>query len=181
MSQKFTDQSQKTIEFLKSEFNTVKTGRANPSLLDNVMVEAWGSKMPVNQVCSVTAMDATLLVVKPFDKTLLKAVDSAIREANLGVNPVADSDMIRVPIPPLTEETRKLLVKRIYTFAEDARIAIRKIRQEFKQDLEKRQKDSIITLDQLEVEEKKLQSDVDNVNKLIDDLAKQKEKELMTV
>lgn len=177
----FTTSVQNTFEFLDREFATIRTGRAMPSLLDSVMVEAWGSSVPLNNVATVTAVDATLLVVKPFDKGTLKDVEKAIIESNLGYNPSISDDIIRVPIPTLTQETREKFVKKAKEVAEEAKISIRKARTEEKQNIEKNLKEKLLTEDQAESEEKKLQDEVDKANAKVDEMLKAKEEVLMKV
>lgn len=177
----FHTSSQHTLEYLQKEFLSIRTGRANPSMLDNVLVEAWGSKVPLNQVATVSAPDATMLVVKPFDKSTLKDIERGIQEADLGLNPIISEDIIRLPIPQLTQETREKLVKKAKEIAEDAKIRIRQARTEEKQEIEQMLKEKVITEDEEEKQEKDLQHQVDKVNKEIDEMLEVKVKKLMEV
>lgn len=177
----FIQDTQKTIEHLKSVYATIRSGRANTMILDSVQVEAYGSYMPLNQLSTITIADASMLIVKPFDRSTIKDVEKAIKDANLGINPIIDGDIIRLPIPSLTEETRRKYVKLAHDEAENSKISVRQARTDAKQKLEKSQKDKHITEDQLEVEEKKLQTEVDKVNKMIDEMCKEKEESLMKV
>ncbi len=177
----FYTSSQHTLEYLQKEFLSIRTGRANPSMLDNVLVEAWGSKVPLNQVATVSAPDATMLVVKPFDKSTLKDIERGIQEADLGLNPIISEDIIRLPIPQLTQETREKLVKKAKEIAEDAKIRIRQARTEEKQEIEQMLKEKVITEDEEEKQEKDLQHQVDKVNKEIDEMLEVKVKKLMEV
>ena len=115
---------------VRREFTTVRTGKASPSLLDTVRVEAYGSQMPLNQVANVSSPDQTLLVVQPYDKNLLEPIEKAIMTADLGLNPSNDGSIIRVPIPPLNEERRKEYVRLLHKMAEDGRISVRHARRE---------------------------------------------------
>lgn len=121
---------QKTIEALKKDFATIRTGKANPSILNGVMVEYYGSPMPIHQIASISVPEPQMIVIKPYDKSILKGIEKAIQTANLGFNPQNDGDLVRIPIPPLTEQTRKELVKQAKKLAEDNKIAIRNIRRE---------------------------------------------------
>ena len=177
----FTQDSQKALAHLESAFNTIKTGRANPTILDSVMVMAWGDRVPLNQVASISVIDSGMLGIKPYDKSTIKEIEKGISDANLGLNPIVDSESIRVPIPALTEETRKSYVKKAKDESENARIAVRQARQDAKQKLEEMKKNNELTEDTLEFEEKKLQGDVDKVNAKIDEMFKAKESSLMAV
>lgn len=181
MNTNFSADSQKAIEHLTSQFNLIKTGRANPAMLDNVFAMAYGTRTPLNQLANITIGDATLLIVKPYDKSTLKEIEKGIAEANLGINPIIVGDEIKLPVPPLTEETRKQYVKKAKDIAEEARIAIRQARQSAKQNLEKMKKEGLLTEDQLEMEEKKLQGEVDKMGEKIDEILKAKEASLMQI
>lgn len=172
---------QNAIEFLEREFLTLRTGRANPAILDSVMVEAWGSKVPLNQVASISAPDATLIVVKPFDKSTLKDIEKGIQASDLGLNPILSEDIIRVPVPPLTQETREKLVKKAKEVAEEAKISVRKARAEAREEVQSMLKEKILTEDEAERDEKAIQKDVDDANKEIEERLKTKESSLMEV
>lgn len=177
----FSQDSQKVITHLESQLNLIKTGRANPAILDTVMVMAWGSRSPLNQVANVSVADATMLIVKPYDRSLMKDIEKGIVEAGLGINPIVDSEVIRLPIPPLTEETRKTFVKKAKDIVEEGRIALRQSRVTAKQLLEKMKSDKLLTEDQLESEEKKLQIEVDKMNEKIEEMLKAKEQSLLQI
>jgi ribosome recycling factor len=177
----FSQDSQKVITHLESQLNLIKTGRANPAILDTVMVMAWGSRSPLNQVATVSVADATMLIVKPYDRSLMKDIEKGIVEAGLGINPIVDSEVIRLPIPPLTEETRKTFVKKAKDIVEEGRIALRQSRVTAKQLLEKMKSDKLLTEDQLESEEKKLQIEVDKMNEKIEEMLKAKEQSLLQI
>ena len=130
------------------EFATVRTGKATPALLDTVRVDAYGSKMPINQLATVSSPDASLLVVQPFDPSLLADIERAIQVADLGFNPANDGTIIRIPVPPLNEERRKEYVKLLHQLAEDGRVSVRHARQESRDDLKKKMKDHEVADDE---------------------------------
>lgn len=171
----------KTIETLKGDFGGLRAGRAHASLLDNIMVEAYGSPTPIAQVGTVSVPDARTLSVSVWDKGLAKAVEKALRESDLGLNPVSDGQLIRIPIPPLSEERRKELVKIAGKYAEQNKVAIRNIRRDALDEIKKLKKDNLISED----EEKKYGNDVqkltDDAIKKIDDLLAAKEKDILQV
>ncbi len=168
---------QKAIENLEKRFATVRAGRANPSSLDGVYAEYYGALTPLKQLATISVPEARQLLIKPFDRSCLGAIEKAIFEANLGYTPNNDGETIRIIIPALTEERRKELVKQIKSMAEEAKIAIRNIRREANEDIEKEE----ISED----EQKGLMNDVQDLvnkyNKLVEEKAKEKEEELMTV
>lgn len=169
------------IEALRREFASVRTGKASPALLDTVKVEAYGSKMPLNQVASVHTPDATLLVVQPFDKSLLGEIEKGIQVADLGLNPGNDGNVIRVPIPPLTEERRKEYAKLLHKMAEEAKVSVRHARKMARDEIQQRMKDHEIGEDdghrQLDEVEKVTHEFTDQ----IDELLKRKEHEVMSI
>jgi ribosome recycling factor len=172
---------EKVIEDFRHKLGTVRTGRASTSLLDNITVEYYGSQMPLNQVATIHAPEASLLTVQPFDPSLINEIERALRTSELGINPSNDGKMIRIPIPPLTEERRKQMVKVVHDIAEDHKTAIRNIRRDSNDKLKKALKDKTISED----EEK---GGLDDVQKLTDqfvakigELSKHKEDEIMKV
>ena len=169
------------IDSLKKEFAGLRTGRASPSLLEPVVVDAYGSKMPLNQVGTVSAPEPRMLVVQVWDRGLSKAVDAAIREAGLGLNPQSEGQVIRVPIPPLSEERRKELIKVAHKYAEQTRVSVRNVRRDGLEDLKKREKSREINQDQHRKLDKDVQSLTDDTIKKIDDALAQKEKEVLQV
>lgn len=169
------------IEATKREFQAIRTGRANPGILDRVTVEYYGTPTPLNQVASITVPDSRMLVVQPWDKSALGPIEKAIQKADLGLNPVNDGTVVRLPVPQLTEERRKDLVKVVKKEAEEQKIAVRNVRRESNDKIKALEKDAKITED----EQKK---GLDDVQKLtdkyiaeIDKLVEQKEKEIMEV
>lgn len=169
------------LDSLRKEFAGLRTGRASPSLLDPVMVDAYGSKMPLNQVGTVSAPEPRMLVVQVWDRGLSKAVDAAIREAGLGLNPQSEGQVIRVPIPPLSEERRKELIKVAHKYAEQAKVSVRNVRRDGLEDLKKREKSREINQDQHRKLDKDVQTLTDDTIKKIDDALAQKEKEVLQV
>jgi ribosome recycling factor len=172
---------QGAIDALKKEFAGLRTGRASVSLLDPVMVEAYGQRMPLNQCGTVSAPEPRLLSVQVWDKGLVIAVQKAIREAGLGLNPSADGQLVRVPIPELNEERRKELTKIAHKYAEQARVAVRNVRRDGMEDLKKAEKDKTISQDEHRRLHEEVQKMTDRFVKSADDTLAVKEKEIMTV
>ena len=168
-------------EVLKKEFGGLRTGRASTGLLDPVVVEAYGSPTPLNQVANVNVPEPRLITVQVWDKGMVKAVEKAIREAGLGLNPMADGQTIRCPIPPLNEERRHELQKIAGKYAEQARVSVRNVRRDGMDALKKLEKDGHISQDEHRGFEKELQSMTDETIKRIDEALAFKEKEIMQV
>ncbi len=172
---------QKSLDSLVIEFGGLRAGRAHVSLLDGMMVDAYGSMTPISQVATVSVPDARCLSVSVWDRGLAKAVEKAIMESDLGLNPVSDGQLIRIPIPPLSEERRKELVKIASKYAEQSKVAIRNIRRDSLDMVKKLKKDNEISED----EEKKLETEVQKVTdeyvKKIDEALAQKEKDILQV
>lgn len=164
---------------LGRELARVRAGRANPALLDEVRVEAYGSQMALREVATVSTADARLLIVKPFDASNLQAIERGIHNAGLGLNPSSDGVILRVPIPPLTEERRRALVKQIKDLAEEARIAIRSGRRDANELLKGAEKDKDISEDELKRGLDKVQKLTDDFVKQIDEAIGKKESEIM--
>jgi ribosome recycling factor len=168
----------KTVDAVKREFATVRTGKASTALLDLIRVEAYGNDMPLTQVASVAAPEPKLLTIQPWDKTLLKAIEKAILASDLGLTPSNDGNIIRIPVPPLTEERRKELVKVIHKLAEEGRVAIRHARTET---MGKIKKTEHVSEDEIKKAEKDVQKIHDEHLKLVDAAVKAKEAEMMEV
>ncbi len=171
----------KAIDFLLEEFASIRAGRANPSVLDKIMVEYYGVPTPINQVGGVSVPEPRMLVIQPWDTNVLKDVEKAIQKSDLGISPTNDGKTIRLAFPPLTEERRKELVKTVGKKAEEGRIVIRSIRREAIDMYKKMQKKSEITEDDLKKIEKEIQELTDKYIKNIDEEAKNKEKEIMEI
>ena len=174
-------QMEKALEALRREFGGVRTGKASPALLDMVRVDAYGSKMPLNQVATVSSPEARMLIVQPFDKSLAKAIEKAIRESELGLNPANDGNLIRVPIPALNEERRKEMVKLLHRLAEEAKVAVRHARQEANKEVKKRKDAHEISEDDAKRETDRIQKLTDDYIGKVDHLLKAKEEEVMEV
>lgn len=169
------------VQYLKKELSHVRAGKAQSSLLDGVMVEYYGSQTPLNQLANVAAPEARLLTVQPYDKTSLEAIEKAIMAGGLGLNPSNDGNLIRIPLPLLSEERRKDLVKRIHEIAEDARISVRNHRRDVNEQIKKTvEKESLPEDSKFEAEED-VQNITDGHTKSIDELLVKKEEEIMTV
>ena len=171
----------KSIDALRGELSKIRSGKATTALLDGIKVEYYGNMTPVNQVGNLNVLDAHTLSFTPWDKTVLNAVDKAILEANIGLNPVSDGTNLKIPIPPLNEERRKELVKLVKKFGEEAKIAIRNVRRDANDHLKREEKDKKISEDQLKDAESKTQKLTDEHTKIIDDILKHKEHEIMEV
>lgn len=172
---------QKTIDSVKSDFASVRAGRANASVLDRIQVEYYGAPTPLNQVASISSPDPRQLVIQPWDSSLLRAIEKAILTSELGINPQNDGKIIRLTFPQLTEERRKDLSKQVRKYAEGGKVAIRNIRRDAMDKIKAAKKKSEITEDDAKDFEKKLQDVTDKYIKKVDDLAAEKEKELMSV
>lgn len=175
------ERMEKTLDTLKNDFGSLRAGRAHASLLDNIMVEAYGSPTPIAQVGTISVPDARTLSISVWDKGLAKSVEKSLRESDLGLNPVSDGQLIRIPIPPLSEERRKELVKIAGKYAEQNKIAIRNIRRDALDDVKKLKKDNLISED----DEKKYGNDIQKLTdesiKKIDEMLAQKEKDILQV
>ena len=171
----------KTIEALKSQFASVRAGRANASVLDRINVEYYGAETPIGQVATIASPDPRTLTISPWDTTLLKAIEKAIQASDLGINPQNDGRLIRLSFPMLTEERRKDLTKQVKKYGEEGKIAIRNIRRDAMEAAKKQQKKNEITEDDLKEIEKTVQDLTDQYIKKIDDLTAEKDKELMAI
>ncbi|MCF8240850.1 MAG: ribosome recycling factor [Melioribacteraceae bacterium] len=171
----------KSIEAFRSEISKIRTGKATTALLDGIKVEYYGTMSPLNQVANVTVLDAHTLAITPWDKSMVQTIDKAILVADLGLNPVNDGTNIKVPIPPLTEERRKDLVKLAKKFGEEAKIAIRNVRRDANDHLKRQEKNKEISEDNLHDFEDEVQKLTDEHTKLIDEIIDHKEQEIMEV
>ncbi|PKQ17343.1 MAG: ribosome recycling factor [Actinobacteria bacterium HGW-Actinobacteria-7] len=171
----------KTQQALQHEFGTVRTGRASASLLDKIHVDAYGSSMPLNQVANIKVPEPQSIIIEPWDKSVMGAIEKAIRNSDLGLNPSNDGQVIRVPFPPLTEERRKELVKLCKGYAEEARVAVRNVRREANHKLDKLGKEGEASEDDVRRAEAEVQKLTDSHVKEIDEALKRKEAEIMEV
>jgi ribosome recycling factor len=169
------------LKNLENEFATVRTGRASTHLLDRVTVDAYGAEMPLNQVATIHAPEARLLTVQPFDRGLMKAIEKALLEAQLGLTPSNDGQMIRLPVPELTEERRKEMVKLVHKMAEEARIAVRNVRRDALNDLKRQEKDGELSRDEAARGHDEVQKLTDREVKSIDEAMARKESEILAV
>ncbi len=172
----FEADTEKVLHFLQAEYGKLQTGRANASLVEHIDVEAYGDRMQMKAVASISVQDAKTIVIQPWDRTILQAIDKAIQQSNLGINPTNDGSLIRIILPPMTEERREQMKKLVHKLAEDARISVRQNRQKahdaIKQDPNETLRTSL---------ESQLQKAVDKANEQIDEVRKKKEEEVMKV
>ncbi|VAW24318.1 Ribosome recycling factor [hydrothermal vent metagenome] len=176
-----TSRMDKSVDSLKDELAGLRTGRASATMLDPVMVDAYGSPMPLNQMASVTVSDVRMISVQVWDRTMAAAVDKAIRDSGLGLNPITEGANIRVPLPELNEERRRELSKVASNYAEQARVAVRHIRRDGMDILKKGEKDGDMGKDEMHGYSEKVQKATDEAITKIDDITAQKEKEIMQV
>jgi ribosome recycling factor len=176
---KTKDLMAKSADFCKQQIGKVRTGRASSSLVDNVKVDYYGTPTPLSQVATVSVTDARNIVISPWDRSTLKPIEKAILEADLGFNPQNDGNIIRIPVPPLTEERRKEFVKLSKKYSEEGKVAIRNIRRDQMEALKKAEKDKSITEDDRKRGEDEIQKLTDQFIKQIDGFQAAKEKELM--
>lgn len=169
------------IAAFKSDIASLRTGRASANILDPVTIEAYGSRMPLNQVANITVPEARMLSVSVWDKSMVSAVERAIRESNLGLNPIIDGQNLRIPLPELNEERRRSLVKVAHEYAEKAKVAIRHVRRDGMDGLKKSEKDGVIGQDESRSLSERVQKMTDDTISDIDRLLADKEKEIMQV
>lgn len=178
----FEDKFDQAVIHFEDEMKKVRTGRAHPAMLDSVHIEVYGQKMPLNHVASVTASDAQLLTVTPFDPGNITAISAAVRaDQALGLNPSDDGKVVRIPIPPLTEERRKLIVKQTSEKVEEARISLRNIRQDAQKEVKRLKDSKEISEDDQKRAEKSIEDSVATYSGKIDEIFKAKEKEILTL
>lgn len=174
-------QMDSAVESVRRDFGSVRTGKATPALLDTVRVQAYGSAMPLNQVANVSAPEAHLLMIQPYDQNITDEIAQSIQKADLGLNPAVDGAVVRVPVPPLSEERRKEMVKRLHRMAEEGRIAVRQVRQNAKNELQELERDGSISEDDYHRRLEQLQELTDGHTSTIDELLEKKENEVMEV
>ena len=177
----YRDRMDKAVGALKEEFSGLRTGRANAGLLEPVRVEAYGSTSPLTAVAAISVPEPRMITVNVWDKGMVVSVEKAIRNANLGLNPIVDGQTLRIPVPPLTEERRKDLVKLAGKYAEQQKIAVRNVRRDANDDLKKAEKATEISQDEQKKMEAEVQKDTDAAIKRIDEALKAKEVEIMQV
>jgi ribosome recycling factor len=175
------DRMDKSIESLKNDFNTIRTGRASSSLFDKIKVEYYGTPTPLNQVATISVPEARLVVIQPWDPTVLNEIEKGIQKSELSLNPSNDGKVIRINIPPLTEERRKEYVKMAKNMAEQARVAVRNIRRDANDSIKKQEKDGDLTEDQAKKGLDDIQEMTDKHIEKIDSVLEEKEKEIMEI
>ena len=171
----------KTINSLKNEFAAIRAGRANPAVLDKVLVDYYGTPTPINQMAAVSVSEARVLVIQPWDKSLVKEIEKAIQASDIGINPTNDGSVIRLTFPQLTEDRRKEIVKDLKKYGEDAKVAVRSIRRDANDKLKAMKKNSELTEDDLKNAEDKTQKLTDKFIKNIDEIVADKEKEVLSI
>ena len=184
MIEDFLMKAQGIINHFQDELRQIRTGRAQPSLLDGVLVEVTsygGAKMKLNELATISAPDASLLVIQPFDPGIMHDVEIALHNANLGLSPATDQKSIRLAIPPLTTERRQQLTKLVAQKAEEAKIAIRNLRSQIKEDIEDQKESGGVSEDDIKRQVEQLQKEVERINDSIDNLKEEKDKDLLTV
>ena len=171
----------KSLDALRHELAKVRTGKATTALLDGIKVDYYGTMTPLNQVGNVSVLDIHTLAITPWDKSIISHIEKAILEANIGFNPISDGTNLKIPVPPLTEERRRDFVKLIKRFGEETKIAVRNIRRDSNDHLKREEKEKKISEDQLIEGEAKIQKFTDEHIKMVDEILKHKEKEIMEV
>jgi ribosome recycling factor len=175
------DGMKRALDAFKHDLAKIRTGRANLSLLDGVKVDYYGTPTPLNQVASLNVADARLITIKPWEKSLIPVIEKAIRSSDLGLNPVADAELVRLPVPPLTQERRRELVKVVNRMTEEARVAVRSARRDGNEMLKDAEKEKEISEDESKLGQKKIQELTDQWIARVDEVGAAKEKEVMEV
>lgn len=178
---KTKEKMEKSLNNLHSEYASIRAGRASAAVLDRISVDYYGTPTPINQLATVAVAEARILTIQPWDKSVLSAIEKAIQTSDIGINPANDGSILRLVFPPLTEDRRKEIVKDIKKKAEETKVAVRSIRRDSIDKLKKKEKASEITEDDLSNGEEKIQKTTDEYIKKIDDMAKDKEKEVMEI
>ncbi len=175
------EKMQKSVNVLDADYKSIRAGRANPGVLDKISVDYYGTETPVNQVAAISVSEARVLVIQPWDASMLKALEKAIQTSDLGINPTNDGKVLRIAFPQLTEERRREIVKQVHKLAEDSKVAVRSIRRDAMEKFKAMKKSSEITEDDLKDCEKKVQRLTDKYCDEVDALSKAKEKEIMEI
>jgi len=179
--EKYKAEFEGCFQHLKDEFKTLRIGRATPGLLDNILVDAYGSKMPLNQLASITVPDARTLLISPWDRTVAKDIEKAITYANLGFTPISKGDTIMITMPPLSEENRKDMVKVVLKKSEEAKVSARNVRDKVKIEIKKAEDSKVLTEDDYYIYVKELDEYTQDFNTKVKVLSEEKEKEIMKV
>ena len=175
------EKMRKSVNVLDADYKSIRAGRANPGVLDKISVDYYGTETPVNQVAAISVSEARVLVIQPWDASMLKALEKAIQTSDLGINPTNDGKVLRIAFPQLTEERRREIVKQVHKLAEDSKVAVRSIRRDAMEKFKAMKKSSEITEDDLKDWEKKVQHLTDKYCDEVDALSKAKEKEIMEI
>lgn len=178
---KTSDKMEKCLDSLDRDYSTIRAGRANPNVLNNVVVDYYGTMTPLNQMAAISVPEPRMLVVQPWDASTLSDIEKAINIADIGINPQNDGKVIRLNFPQLTEEDRKVLVKDVSKRAEEAKVAIRNVRRDSMDDIKKLKKNNEITEDDQKYGEKELQNITDKYTKQVDEMEKKKETEILSI
>ena len=181
MYDEYESKMKKTVEVLQSQYSTIRAGRANPSILDQIKVEYYGTPTPINQIASISTPDSRTLVIQPWDASSLKLIEKAVNTSELGINPASDGRVLRLIFPQPTEERRKELIKQVYKYAEEAKVAIRNIRRDAVESFKVQKKKGEITEDDLTDTEKDLQKLTDKYTAELDKVAGKKEEEIKEI
>ncbi len=181
MSSPIKDKMDKTIDTLKRELHSVRTGRATPALLDRIHVDYYGTPTPVNQLANISVPEPRLLVIQPWDKGIIQEIEKAIQKSDLGLNPMNDGSVIRIAIPPMTEERRVELVKLVRKMGEDAKVAIRNLRRDANDDIRKQEKAGELSTDESRRRQEDVQKLTDQYIQEVDKLIRDKEQDIMEV
>ena len=179
--QVYNEKMEKTIRILESDYASIRAGRANPAVLDKITVDYYGTPTPIQSLAAVSVSEARILVIQPWDKSTLKAIEKAIQVSDLGINPANDGMVIRIVFPPLTEERRKDICKQIRKQGEDSKVAIRSIRRDANDTFKKQKKSSEISEDEQKTLEEDMQKLTDKFCKRIDEIASKKETEILEI
>ncbi len=175
------EKMEKTLKVLSSDFAAIRAGRANPAVLDRIMVDYYGTPTPINQMAAISVQDARVLVIQPWDKSSLKAIEKAIQASDLGINPANDGSVIRLAFPQLTEERRKELCKEIKKLGEESKVAVRAIRRDANDKIKAMKKNSELTEDDVKQFDKDIQKLTDKYVELVDSTVSVKEKEILSI
>lgn len=175
------DAMQKSLKSLENDLSKIRTGRASITLLDGLTVDYYGTQTPLNQVATLTTPDARLIVISPFEKKMIQPIEKVVQAANLGLQPQSDGNVVRLPIPPLSEERRKDLVKQIKKMGEDTKVALRQVRRDANDRLKKEEKDHKLSEDEVKRLQEQVQKETDKFVATVDERLTKKEKEVMTI
>lgn len=177
----YKNKMEQALEFLNSSYAEIRAGRANPAILNKIMVSYYGTPTPINQIAGISVPEARMILIQPWDQNVLREIEKALNEANLGVTPMSDGKLIRIVFPELTEERRLEITKEVKKKAEETKITIRNIRREANDELQKTKKDDNLSEDDVKRSEDNIQDLTDKYTKRVDEMADDKEKEIMTV